>query len=113
MVACCVRHACYALDQTPALHPALRRHAQPLATTHAQPGSCSQRAACCTATTTTPRRSRDNIRTVLQGVYMNQGAVDDELVDIIYGPSEDQGALDVFVSVISGGRRTYSRVATA
>ncbi len=48
------------------------------------------------------RRSRDNIRTVLQSVYLNQAAVDDELVDIIYGPSEDQGALEVFVSVISG-----------
>ncbi len=53
---------------------------------------------------TRARRSRDNIRTVLQSVYRNQSSVDDELVDIIYGPSEEPGALEVFVSVITGGR---------
>lgn len=46
--------------------------------------------------------SKDTIRKVLSSVYSNQEAVDDELVDIIHGPSQDQGALDVFVSVLTG-----------
>lgn len=47
-------------------------------------------------------RSPDNIRNVLQQVYVNQEAVDDELVDMILKPSDDPGALPVFVSVITG-----------
>ena len=31
-------------------------------------------------------RTPDNIRAVLQGVYRNPTAVDDELVEMIYGP---------------------------
>jgi len=47
-------------------------------------------------------RSKDNIRNVLEAVYVNKGSVDDELVDIIYNPSEDENALETFVSIITG-----------
>ena len=47
-------------------------------------------------------RSRENVAQVLAGVYGNQSAVDDELVELIYRPSEDAGALETFVSVITG-----------
>lgn len=47
-------------------------------------------------------RSRDNIRQVLSQVYSNQDAVDDDLIDLIYVPSEDKGALETFVSIITG-----------
>jgi hypothetical protein len=40
---------------------------------------------------------------VLSGVYVDQDAVDDELVDIILAPAFTPNALDVFVSVITGG----------
>lgn len=39
---------------------------------------------------------------VLGGVYVDQSAVDDELVDIILKPAFTPNALDVFVSVITG-----------
>jgi pimeloyl-ACP methyl ester carboxylesterase len=44
----------------------------------------------------------DTIRKVLGGVYGDQAAVDDELVDIILAPADAPTALDVFVSVITG-----------
>ena len=48
-------------------------------------------------------RKPDTIRSVLQNVYpLDPAAVDDELVELIYRPSCDQGALDTFVSVITG-----------
>lgn len=47
-------------------------------------------------------RTPDNIRNILQNVYGNQAAVDDELVDLIYQPSKDEGALDAFVSIMTG-----------
>ncbi|KAI8464614.1 MAG: Alpha/Beta hydrolase protein [Monoraphidium minutum] len=47
-------------------------------------------------------RGRDTLAKVLQGVYCNKDAVDDDLVDIIAAPSEDENALDVFVSVVTG-----------
>lgn len=47
-------------------------------------------------------RDRETLAKVLQGVYRNPDAVDDDLVDIIAGPSYDENALDVFVSVITG-----------
>lgn len=40
---------------------------------------------------------------VLSGVYVDKDAVDDELVDIILAPAFTPNALDVFVSVITGG----------
>ena len=47
-------------------------------------------------------RSRENVAQVLRGVYGDQSAVDDELVELIFRPSEDPGALETFVSVITG-----------
>ncbi|CAL5229041.1 g12290 [Coccomyxa viridis] len=47
-------------------------------------------------------RTKDNLRKVLQRVYINPDAVDDALVDLIHTPSEAEGALEAFVSVISG-----------
>lgn len=35
-------------------------------------------------------------------MYGNQAAVDDELIDLIYQPSTDEGALDAFVSIMTG-----------
>ncbi|GMH32620.1 hypothetical protein BSKO_00454 [Bryopsis sp. KO-2023] len=46
--------------------------------------------------------SKDNVRNILGAVYENQNAVDDDLVDLIHGPSQDEGAVDVFVSVLTG-----------
>ncbi|KAL4438016.1 hypothetical protein ABPG77_004237 [Micractinium sp. CCAP 211/92] len=47
-------------------------------------------------------RTPDNIRSVLLSVYGNSESVDEELVDLIYTPSCDEGALDAFVSIITG-----------
>jgi pimeloyl-ACP methyl ester carboxylesterase len=47
-------------------------------------------------------RTPDNLRSVLLSVYRNPTAVDDDLVDMLYQPSCDQGALECFVSVITG-----------
>ncbi|KAL4425609.1 hypothetical protein ABPG75_009625 [Micractinium tetrahymenae] len=47
-------------------------------------------------------RTPDNIRSLLLNVYGNSESVDDELVDLIYTPSCDEGALDAFVSIITG-----------
>lgn len=38
----------------------------------------------------------------LQNVYMDAEAVDDALVDMLFDPSNDVGALDAFVSIITG-----------
>jgi hypothetical protein len=45
---------------------------------------------------------------VLGGVYCDKDAVDDELVDIILAPAFTPNALDVFVSVITGGCNKFS-----
>jgi len=45
----------------------------------------------------------ETITKVLSGVYVDQQAVDQELVDIILQPAFTPNALDVFVSVITGG----------
>lgn len=47
-------------------------------------------------------KSKDNLKTVLQSVYSNKEAVDDELVEVILKPAETEGALDAFVSIITG-----------
>ncbi|KIZ02714.1 hypothetical protein MNEG_5245 [Monoraphidium neglectum] len=47
-------------------------------------------------------RDREVLAKVLQSIYGNKEAVDDDLVSIIAAPSYDAGALDVFVSVITG-----------
>eukprot|EP00775_Hariotina_reticulata_P013508 gene13508-13633_t len=44
----------------------------------------------------------ETVRKVLQSVYVDKSAVDDELVDIILQPAFTTNALEVFVSVITG-----------
>jgi pimeloyl-ACP methyl ester carboxylesterase len=47
-------------------------------------------------------RSKQNVKTILsQQAYVNKDAVTDELVDILHLPSEDPGALQVFVKVFT------------
>ncbi|KAI5077517.1 hypothetical protein GOP47_0007341 [Adiantum capillus-veneris] len=47
-------------------------------------------------------QTRENLRNVLQAVYCNKEAVDDELIEIIARPAQDPGALDAFVAIITG-----------
>jgi pimeloyl-ACP methyl ester carboxylesterase len=48
-------------------------------------------------------RDRESLRNILTGVYpANAAAVDEALVELLHGPSCDPGALDVFVSAITG-----------
>lgn len=46
--------------------------------------------------------SKANVERILQAVYCNQTAVDEELVEIIHRPSTDPGAQEVFISIITG-----------
>ncbi|KAF8719732.1 hypothetical protein HU200_024485 [Digitaria exilis] len=45
---------------------------------------------------------RDNLKDILLSVYGNKDSVDDELVEIIRGPADTEGALDAFVSTVTG-----------
>lgn len=47
-------------------------------------------------------KERDNLRNILLAVYGNKESVDEELVEIIKGPADDDGALDAFVSIVTG-----------
>ena len=47
-------------------------------------------------------REPGNIRDVLKSVYVNHDAIDDDLIELICSPAEDKGALETFVSIISG-----------
>jgi pimeloyl-ACP methyl ester carboxylesterase len=48
-------------------------------------------------------RQPANLKQILEGVYpRNPSAVDDELVEMLHGPSNDPGALETFVNVITG-----------
>lgn len=47
-------------------------------------------------------KARENLKNILQSVYSNKTSVDDELVEVIKRPADDPGALDVFVSVVTG-----------
>ncbi|PON71823.1 Alpha/beta hydrolase fold [Parasponia andersonii] len=47
-------------------------------------------------------RQRESLRNILLSVYRNKESVDDELVEIIIEPTFDQGALDAFVSIVTG-----------
>ncbi|XP_057542471.1 uncharacterized protein LOC130820934 isoform X1 [Amaranthus tricolor] len=47
-------------------------------------------------------KQRENLRNVLMSVYGNKESVDDTLVEIIKEPADDEGALDAFVSIITG-----------
>ncbi|KAK7278348.1 hypothetical protein RJT34_23376 [Clitoria ternatea] len=45
---------------------------------------------------------RENLRNILSSVYGNKESVDEELVEIIREPANDEGALDAFVSIVTG-----------
>lgn len=47
-------------------------------------------------------KQRENLRNILLSVYGNKESVDDTLVEIIKGPADDEGALDAFVSIVTG-----------
>ncbi|KAI4351916.1 hypothetical protein L6164_006217 [Bauhinia variegata] len=47
-------------------------------------------------------KQRENLRNILLSVYGNKDSVDEELVEIIRGPANDEGALDAFVSIVTG-----------
>ncbi|EYU22782.1 hypothetical protein ABFS82_03G117500 [Erythranthe guttata] len=47
-------------------------------------------------------RQRETLRNVLLSVYGNKESVDEDLVEIIRKPALDEGALDAFVSIITG-----------
>jgi len=49
-------------------------------------------------------KTRENVESILkqQGVYGDVTNVDDELLEILLGPSEDEGAEDVFLKVFAG-----------
>lgn len=47
-------------------------------------------------------KQKESLRNVLLSVYGNKEAVDDTLVEIIREPAEDEGALDAFVSIVTG-----------
>ncbi|KAK3138744.1 hypothetical protein QOZ80_5AG0372880 [Eleusine coracana subsp. coracana] len=47
-------------------------------------------------------KDRNNLKDILLSVYGNKDAVDDELVEIIRGPADTEGALDAFVSTVTG-----------
>jgi pimeloyl-ACP methyl ester carboxylesterase len=49
-------------------------------------------------------KTRTNVESILneQGVYVDKTNVDDELLEILLGPSEDDGAKEVFLRVFRG-----------
>uniref|UniRef100_A0A1D1XNZ7 Putative hydrolase yugF n=2 Tax=Anthurium amnicola TaxID=1678845 RepID=A0A1D1XNZ7_9ARAE len=47
-------------------------------------------------------KRRENLNNILLSVYGNKKSVDDDLIEIIQRPANDEGALDAFVSVVTG-----------
>ncbi|XP_024014717.1 uncharacterized protein LOC18022825 isoform X1 [Eutrema salsugineum] len=47
-------------------------------------------------------KDRENLKNILTNVYGNKDNVDDTLVEIIAGPANSEGALDAFVSILTG-----------
>ncbi|XP_023523833.1 pheophytinase, chloroplastic isoform X2 [Cucurbita pepo subsp. pepo] len=47
-------------------------------------------------------KKRDSLRNILSSVYGNKENVDEDLIDIILEPANDEGALDAFVSIVTG-----------
>lgn len=47
-------------------------------------------------------RQRESLRNILSSVYSNKESVDDELIEIIMEPTNEPGALDAFVSIVTG-----------
>ncbi|KAK8950742.1 hypothetical protein KSP39_PZI004654 [Platanthera zijinensis] len=47
-------------------------------------------------------KKRENLYNILLSVYGNKEAVDEDLIEIVKRPADDAGALDAFVSIVSG-----------
>ncbi|KAL7606232.1 pheophytinase, chloroplastic [Lactuca sativa] len=47
-------------------------------------------------------RQRESLRNILSSVYGNKDSVDEDLIQIIREPALDEGALDAFVSIVTG-----------
>ncbi|ONK73055.1 uncharacterized protein A4U43_C04F26680 [Asparagus officinalis] len=47
-------------------------------------------------------KQRENLKNILLSVYANKISVDDDLVEIIKRPADDEGALDAFISIVTG-----------
>ncbi|KZV33097.1 pheophytinase, chloroplastic [Dorcoceras hygrometricum] len=47
-------------------------------------------------------RQGNNLRNILLSAYGNKENVDEDLVEIIRKPAEDEGALDAFISIVTG-----------
>ncbi|KAG7037192.1 yugF [Cucurbita argyrosperma subsp. argyrosperma] len=47
-------------------------------------------------------KKRDSLKNILSSVYGNKENVDEDLIDIILEPANDEGALDAFVSIVTG-----------
>ncbi|KAL1340141.1 hypothetical protein HN51_028463 [Arachis hypogaea] len=47
-------------------------------------------------------KQRENLKNILSSVYGDKESVDEELVEIIREPANDEGALDAFVSIVTG-----------
>ncbi|XP_010440968.1 PREDICTED: pheophytinase, chloroplastic-like isoform X1 [Camelina sativa] len=47
-------------------------------------------------------KDKENLKNILTNVYGNKDNVDDTLVEIIAGPANTEGALDAFVSILTG-----------
>ncbi|KAK2664271.1 hypothetical protein Ddye_002845 [Dipteronia dyeriana] len=52
-------------------------------------------------------KQRDTLKNILLSVYGNKESVDEVLVQIISEPANDEGALDAFVSIITGPPGPY------
>nr|XP_010907547.1 uncharacterized protein LOC105034192 [Elaeis guineensis] len=47
-------------------------------------------------------KQRENLKNILLSVYGNKESVDEDLIEIIRRPADDVGALDAFISVVTG-----------
>ncbi|XP_020575816.1 pheophytinase, chloroplastic [Phalaenopsis equestris] len=47
-------------------------------------------------------KKRENLKNILLSVYGNKESVDGDLIEIIKGPTDDAGALDAFISIVTG-----------
>lgn len=47
-------------------------------------------------------KQKESLKNILSSVYSNKESVDNELVEIIKNPAEGEGALDAFVTIVTG-----------
>ncbi|KAJ0969379.1 hypothetical protein J5N97_022256 [Dioscorea zingiberensis] len=47
-------------------------------------------------------KQKENLKNILLSVYGNKESVDEDLIEIIRRPADDVGALDAFVSIVTG-----------